>query len=394
MLEQRRLRRGLPRVGTRATVGMILTGSEDYAEPILRPASPEEAEGLPAFGRGVELLASAIAGTTWYAYRGDSDNGVWQRLPDQPQIVTDPDPSTTDWHWKYSAAVDLVEYGNHVSLLGDVDWQTQRAGWLLPLPIDQVSLVTDVTRPGLWAWSVAGELLDPSEVLHISAGNRSGEILGRGVVRQYADSLGQAVAAERYSGKWFAGGGLPPGIIQTPVQPSQAQLEDLKSKWRLLSVTGEPMALPPNVTVTPLAQDADRAQLVESRTWNAQLTAMLLGIPAYKLGLPGTSMTYSNVESVDIEWTRDSVDRWGQPIARCFSKYLLPRGQGLRFDWASRMRTDTGAQAQYLSAFTRAGIMTIDEARARVGLPPLMATLDQGTTPVGVPELTPQEVTG
>lgn len=400
---QRRLARRLPSAQitpttTYPSVGRryisTLSGEPVTSVPLL-PASPAEAESLPVFGRGVELLASAVAGTSWYSYRWDVDNGVFVRLPDQPNIVTDPDPETNAWQWKYAATVDLVEYGNHISLYGQPDSDNSYyPGWLTPVPIDLVGIVTDPGSPGWWRWSVGGQLFDPSEVLHISAGNRSGEILGRGAVRQYADMLGQVYAAEQYSGKWFAGGGLPPGIIQMSPQPPQAMLDAFKQRWREMALTGEPVALPANVTVTPLISDADKAQLVESRTWNAQLTAIALGIPSYYLGLPGNSMTYSNVESVDIGWVRDSVDRWAQPITAAFTKHLLPRGQVLRMDWASRMRTDTSTQVEYVSGLKAAGIITVDEARAVIGRPPLVTVDEAGTTPAGVPELTPAEVTG
>jgi HK97 family phage portal protein len=342
----------------------------------------------------VELLASSVANTDWYAARFDTDAGVWQRTADQPNIVTDPDPSTDVWQFRYAVAVDLIEYGNHVSLLGDVDGATGRPGWLLPVPADLVGIVHD--PGGGWWWTVAGRMFDPSEVLHISAGNESGERLGRGTVRQYADALGQVSAAERYSGKWFAGGGLPPAIMSVTPQPSASELEGFKSRWRLMSQTGEPIALPPNVTVTPLVQDADRAQLVESRTWNAQMVAMVLGIPPHMFGLPGPSMTYQNITDADIAWVRDSVDRWAQPIRHAFSKHLLPRGQELRFDWGSRMRSSPNLAADYITKLTGAGVVTVDEGRQELGFGPMPQddTPREGTTPQGVPELVPSEVAG
>ena len=110
--------------------------------------------------------------------------------------------------------------------------------------------------------------------------------------------------------------------------------------------------------------------------------------------MPNAAMPYQNMETADIEWVRDSVDRWGQPIAAVFSKYLLPRGTVLRFDWSSRHRTDIATQVSTQTALVGSGIKTTDEARASLGYPPLMASLDPGTTPAGVPELTSQEVAG
>jgi phage portal protein BeeE len=361
-------------------------------------ATPAEAEGLPPFGRGVDLLASSVANTDWYAARWAPDAGVWQRLADQPLVVNDPDPASDYWQWKYACGVDLIEYGNHLSILGvsggsaALDWRTGRPSWVLPVPIDLAGLVEDPERPGWWRWSIAGMMFAPDEVLHISAGNRSGQRLGRGALRQYSEMLGSAVAAEHYQGKWFAGGGLPPATISYAVQPKPTVLEEFKRKWMELSRTGEPIAVPPGVTITPMAQEADKAQLVESRTWNAQLVAMALGIPPHMLGLPGSYNTYQNVESADIAFVRDTVDRWAQPIAASFTKTLLPAGNRLVFDWGSRMRTDLQSQADWATKLQGSGIMSIDEARATIGLPPVQASTQEGSTPEGVPELSPMGV--
>ena len=50
------------------------------------PATEAEAMGLPPFGRGVALLANAVAGTDWHAVRWDAGLGVSVRLPDQPAV--------------------------------------------------------------------------------------------------------------------------------------------------------------------------------------------------------------------------------------------------------------------------------------------------------------------
>jgi HK97 family phage portal protein len=155
----------------------------------------------------------------------------------------------------------------------------------------------------------------------------------------------------------------------------------------------EPVVLPQGYTLTPVMSNAEQAQLVESRTWNAETTAMLLGIPGWKLGLPGPSMTYQNVETADIDFVRDCVDRYARPLAAAFGKWLMPRGVVVEFDYAGRMRADQRTTADVLTTYTGAGLMTTDEARSMLGRPPLASTGEEGTTPAGVPELTPEEVT-
>lgn len=149
--------------------------------------------------------------------------------------------------------------------------------------------------------------------------------------------------------------------------------------------------MPSTATITPLQSDAQSQQLVEARTWNAQLAAMILGIPSHMLGLPGPQMTYQNVETADIGWVKDSVSRWAQPVEATLSKVLLPRGTRARFDWAGRLRTDQKTQADVVTTYVGAGVWSVDEGRQTIGYAPMEPSHSQGTTPDGVPDLGAKE---
>ena len=363
----------------------------DYPQATL-PATESTAMGLPAFGRGVALLANAVASTDWYAATWDADLGIYQRKADQPVVVTDPDPTVTPWHYRWSATEDGILYGNHFAFLGYGDDPSDPwPRFIVPIPADQVWLLIDPETGAYWL-TVAGVAYPPTDLLHVNFGNRSGEPLGRGMLSQYGAWLGGAIAAELHAGSYFAGGALPPAVLQSPTQLTQTQADDLKDSWRKVANTREPIVMPMGYVLTPLVSNAEQNQLVQSRQWNAEAVAMMLGIPAYKLGLPGTTMTYQNVETADIDFIRDSVSRYADPLAAAFTKWLVPRGTVVRFDWAGRMRADQTTTAQVLSTYTGAEILTKDEARAVLGRPPATASLEAGTTPAEVPELTPAEV--
>ena len=356
----------------RAWQAFLMDPAADAAPPL--PASRDEALSIPAFGSGVDILASTIAGVPLDAYKVDpGQRGGQVLLAEQPNVLTDPDPLSDAWQWRYAVGKDLVEAGNHVSLLGEWDWRTSRAGWLVPLPVADVGLVTDASRPGWHAFTVAGVLLDPSEVLHVSAGNRSGEILGQGVIAQYAQQLGGQLAAEEWAGRYVSAGGIPPAIIQHPsIQPGeQAKADKFKQAWRTLIRSGEAAVLPAGATVTPLQSDADKQQLVQARTWNAQLAAMILRIPPHMLGLPSPLNTYQNVQSADVAFIRDVATRWSDPMTYALSKWLMPAGVEVVPRWASRARTDLATQVATLAQAVAAGIITADEARQELGYEPL-----------------------
>lgn len=381
-----------------------LTGDELPATP--RPATEWSALGYPPFGRGVALLASAVATTRWIAERWDASVGVEVPLADQPAVLTDPYPDSTPWGYKWAVIEDGILYGNHFALYGDMDFRTRRPGWLIPLRADEVWVLEDPDTLN-WNWVVGGEEIARGDMLHIPFGNRSGFILGRGVLEQYSEWLGGALEAENYAGMYFAGGTLPPAVLQSPNVLTDTQAKDLKDKWREMTNTREPVVMPTGYTLTPVVSNAEQAQLVESRRWTAEMVGMMLGIPAWKLSLPGPTMTYQNVETADIDYVRDGVDRYSAPVQAAFSKYLMPAGTSVRFDWTSRQRADATTTATTLTQYVSAGILTKDEARAVLGRPPLPDEPEPdpvedntpdtpelpSTTPPGVPEITPASVT-
>jgi phage portal protein BeeE len=356
------------------------------------PATEREAMGLPPFGRSVVILASAIAGTPWHAQTWDASAGIWQRTADQPAVLVDPFPDVSPWAYRWGATEDGILYGNHFALMGDMDFRTNRPGWTVPVPADQVWIGEDPSAPGDYWWVIGGQSFTRDEILHVPYGARSGEVLGRGALAQYGEWLGGPVAAEHHAGAYFAGGALPPAVLQSPLPITQPQADELKAKWLTLTATREPMVLPQGYTLTPVVSNAEQAQLVESRTWDATMVSQIVGVPYWMLGLQGPSMTYLNVEGSDIAFVRDYADRWAQPLSSAYTKWLMPRGTSVTWDWTSRMRADTASTANVLSTLHGAGLVTTDEARAVLGRPPMADTTDPGTTPEGVPELTPESV--
>ena len=387
-----RLGPGGPAYGLSARREWAYLMGEDYPTGEVWPASEAEAMGLPPFGRGVALLCNAVAGTDWQAVRYDAAAGVALPRPDQPAVLTKPDRGSTPWHYRWSAVADLILFGNHFAMCGTTDSATRRPGWLIPIPADSVGLLVDPENGDYW-FTVNGEAVPGFEydnppratvdsdgravgdwtgtLFHVSAGNRSGEVLGLGVLEQYGAWLGGTTAAERHAGAYFAGGALPPAVLQSPQVLTQEQADQLKTRWREMVSSREPVVMPSGYVLTPIVSDALNAQLVESRQWNAANVAMMLGIPSYKLGLSGPSMTYQNIESADIEFVRDSVDRYAHPLSESFSSYLMPTGTEVAWQYAGRMRADQKTTAEVVTKYVDAGVLTVDEARQMLGRAPM-----------------------
>lgn len=350
-------------------------------------ATESDALGIPAFGRGLDLIAGTVADVDLVAYRYDKAAQIDVRLDPQPSVLRDPDPLTTPWNYLYSAVNDLVLYGNHFAFYGDVGAD----GWPMSLePIDCTTVDLGVeSETGLIVWRVNGEVVPYGGLFHVSSGNRSGYLLGRGVISQYREALSGILEVDRHAGRYFRRGGLPSAVIQVDDSDlTQVQADSIKEKYVETVGSGrgrKPMVIPGHYTFTPIVSDAERQQLVEARTWDASIAAMILGIPPHYLGLQGPSMTYSNVETADIAFVRDTVARWARPVESAVTKWLLPNGQRAKFDWTQRLRSDSKTRAEVVGAEIQSGVLTVNEGRQMINRPPL-ADAERPKTP---PQLLP-----
>lgn len=344
--------------------------------------------GLPAYGRGVELIASTIAGVELRGYRYDSTLLIDTRIDPAPEVLRDPDPISTPWNWKFAVAEDGINYGNHFARLGDPNAQGWPR-WLVPIDATLVSLGVDKATGLLW-WKIGkNEVVPYGELFHISFGNRSGKILGRSKIVQYADALGGLLSTDAHARRYFRSGGLPSAVLKsTDPDFTQEQAQQLKDRYRATVGSGsqEPMVIRSDIEFTPVVSDAEKQQLVAARQWDSQLAAMILGIPSTYLGLVGPSMNYTTVETIDIGFVRDTVDRWSKPIEAAVTKWLLPYGTTAKFDWSGRMRTDSKSRAEVLQIEKGAGLLTSDEGRQMLNRPPIAA-------PAPPPQLTPAQTT-
>jgi phage portal protein, HK97 family len=340
--------------------------------PMFAPSwvGEDQALGIPPFGRGVELIAAGIAGLPLHAHRRAAD-GRLVRLPADPAVLVEPCSWLDPWQWLYGMSEDLVLFGNSFALLDDPGPD----GWplsLTPVPADVVDLGVDAA--GRMRWRVAGTEVPFGSLLHVSAGTRSGRVLGRGVLAKYREALGGSLEIQRHARRYFGTGGLPSAVFQVnDPDLKQQQADTIKARYRETIGAGshEPLVIPATFTFTPVVSDADKQQLVEARKWDAQMVAMMLGIPPYKLGLEGTSMTYQNVEQGEIAFVTDVLRRYSDPIERAVARQLLQPGTEARFDFSERLRVDAKTRAEVDEIDIRAGIRTVEEVRRDRDLPPL-----------------------
>jgi HK97 family phage portal protein len=331
----------------------------------------DSVRGLPPLAAGIRHIQSAIMQMPLGSYRED-EQGVVTEVKPVPLVLRYPTPGpgrvVADFITEY--VNDSVLYGNYVAQLGPND-STGYPMTLLPWPVDEVELKAEAS--GRLTYKFNNELFDESEVFHVAHDCRTGELAGAGILRRFRDTLGATVGAEKHTSNYFGSGAVPPGVIyDSRPDLTQEQADLLKVKWRGMATLGEPVVLPePTTKFVPLVTDADKAQLVEARQWNASLVAMMLPIHPSLLGLEGPSMTYSNMESESLRFIKTTVMRLLVPLEQQFSRQCIPSTQRVMFDPTALLRPDSKTRFETYKLGLDGGWLTVDEVREREGLPPM-----------------------
>lgn len=176
----------------------------------------------------------------------------------------------------------------------------------------------------------------------------------------------------------FMGGvfrsGIPSGVlsVNSPTPMTQDQASALKASWMAAhSGSAKSVAvLASTVDFTPLSVTPIDASLIESKRANLGDLCMCFCLDAQgALGISmGGSQTYSNIAQWFARLKTDLMP-WIETIEQVLSA-LLPAGRSVRMDFSEYTRPDPKEQYEALRVAVDSEILTVDEARNILGLPP------------------------
>lgn len=324
---------------------------------------------VPGVWRGVNLIASAIAGLPIDAIRGG------QVIP-TPPILSRPNPPETRFTTIQAAIACAIVDGNFFAVLGPLG----PSGYPDTIyPIDPMR-VRCKYEDGRRIYEIDNVRFDQSEIMHVPGFTMPGEHLGVGLLQAQRQGLGMSIAVNEYAARYFNGGGTPSLVVHTENPDLSQEDADLIKQKIMMQYGGrsrEPL-IAGGLKIEKMNEDADKSQLVESRQFDLTEIANMLGIPPYYLGAPNSSRTYSNVQEEQLQLLRFALFPWMIRFEQAFSD-LLPRGQVAKFNVDAFLRADTLTRYQAHEIGLRSGFLTVDDVRKIEDLEPLEgAELDEG----------------
>lgn len=345
--------------------------------------SRDLAMSVPSVAACRNLIAGAVSQLVVSRSRGTSrvDPGL---------LLTQPDPSAT-WATTIAQTVDdLIFHGSAAWLVLRREPATDSGINPGGLPVRARRIPREriaVTESKSWTdtfrraeYRVDGTKVDPADVIWFDAGHD-------GVLTYGARAIAQAYEIEA-AARRLAAVELPAGILQnTGHELGPDEAADVVTAFQQARQTNT-VALLQNVEYQRTDLNAHDLQLVEARAISATEIARLFGVPVTLIGASPTgnasALLYSNLAQNTAQFVQQAVGPVLAAIEQTLSlDTVTPRGQVVRFEVGAFLRTDPDASVSYATQLVQAGVITADEARSYLGIPP------QGDA---APDMTPGRV--
>lgn len=338
---------------------------------------------VPAVAQGVRLISEAVATLDWQIFRDAPDGRETVAPADHPvaRLLERPNGWTGESELKRQIIQDMILWGNGLLLVSRVRGEPRELHRVDPrscsIIVDQISgeprYSIAMTEGGTVEFTYA-------DVIHLRATSVDGA-RGLGIVNTGAEAIGLALTLERYAGGLFSRGARPGGILELPsrmrmsVESMMRLRESFSNIYSGSHNSGRTAILEDGVTFKPLELASTDAQFLENRKFQILEIARLLNIPATLLNALENA-TLSNAEHLAQQFLDRTITPIVETLEDALERVLLTdeerdAGYVIEFDTSNFVRADIAARFAALKTGIESGVLTLNEARDREGLPPV-----------------------
>ena len=242
-------------------------------------------------------------------------------------------------------------------------------------------LIDDETREIFY--SIGSNPLSPTgadyiaparDVYHLKFHTPRHPLIGESPLKAAALALGINVALSRNQAAFFERMNRPSGILSTEMNLNAQQMQQLRSAFedqsKAWAAGGMPI-LGSGMKFQPLAVSSQDAQLVQAQKMSVEEICRVFGMPPPLVG-DLSHATLNNTETLISYFLSTSLGSKLEIIERGFDRlFALPNTEYVELDTAALLRTNFQDRINGLTKAVQGGLMSIDEARLREGLPPV-----------------------
>lgn len=336
----------------------------------------------------VSKISGAIVSMPLHVYQMDGDiperlprDDLWYKLNEQPSPMY-----TAASHWEGVSMAQLLRGDAFTLIRRSISGGVRE---LLPLPWGSVSPVrvpegvryyVNLPLHGISTW------FDPSDILHFPGLGFDDVTMRSMSAIQYGarNAIGNALAMDEYSGKFFADGAHPSIVLEAPavINPEQVQLlqDAFTGKYAgLRNAHKVPLILQNGMQAKEISLSAEDAQLIEARKYQVLDIARAFGVPGFMINeSTGATSWGSGIESIGRAFVQYTLQTWLRKIEQELNRKLFPRDTGkfIEFDRDALIEGDSAAQGAFFRIALGGpgagnGFMSQNEVRKIKRMPPI-----------------------
>jgi len=226
-------------------------------------------------------------------------------------------------------------------------------------------------------------LIPAEDMIHIPGISFDGRI-GQSAVWLARQTLGIAMASEKFGAKYFANFAKPGGILESPVSaaPGSPAYETARRSWQEAQggENAQKVAvMPQGYKFTPLSHNPQEAQSVEVQTFIRTQIGALLHIPIRMLGDTSKS-SRASTEQENQELLDYTLSPWTNAVKQEFKRKVFPHsGVGrvprnrfyLDFDTIELTRPDAASREKFYASGKQWGYLNTNDVRSYEKLNPI-----------------------
>ena len=325
--------------------------------------------GISTVYSAISLIADSIALLPVKTLRYDGQKTIFTEKPkflEKPNVSLD----LTMFSLLHQTITSMAMHGN-AFILVDKDRQG-RPIQLTPVHPEKVKVEMQNSQKVYMLQTTKGNYdrkITSNNMLHFVWYAYPGQLVGVSPLRTNSNTYGLALAMERHIAQFYGQGGTPSSVLETDRDLTAEQANILKETWiNNHNKNRKPAVLTGGLKWKAIS-DAAGNELIAARDQIVHEIARVFRIPAHLLLSKDGSNVYSNIESNGLAFIRHTLLPWIRRIEDGLTT-LLPGKQFVKLDTDEYARGDQLSRVRSFQVAVSSGIMTPNEARAKMDLEP------------------------
>jgi HK97 family phage portal protein len=211
------------------------------------------------------------------------------------------------------------------------------------------------------------------DVLHLRGFGWDG-VHGFNAVRQFRESIGLGLAAEKYAAEFFATDATPSLVLKNSRTMGPEEVKNQKKAFLEALGCDKVAVTHSGIDIEKISFDPEQSQLDKTRIFQLLEVCRIFRMPPHKLAELSRA-TFSNIEQQAIEYytqtLRPWLVRWEQAIVRCCLDPIDEADLYAEHAVEGMLRGDFKTQTEGFAKLLEKGVYSINEVRALLNLNPV-----------------------